>query len=233
MNNEKIREKHRKKNRDMFNSIAKRYDFLNRFLSFGTDKIWRKTAIKKLNIEKHNIILDLATGTGDLAKEALKKKPAAVIGIDPAHEMIKRTKMKLPNKYFAVEGYAEFLPFKQLTFDRAMIAYGIRNFSDRKTALHEIFRVLKKGSLFGILEFSESRSAVFRHIYKVYFNKILSKIGGWVSKNKEAYKYLPESVSGFVSPEALAKECEEAGFQTIEIKPIFTGITSFILLKKP
>jgi len=233
MSSEKIKEKHRKKNRDMFNSIAGKYDFLNRFLSFGTDVIWRKMAVKRLKINEHNLILDLATGTGDLAKEALKKKPKAVFGIDPAHEMIKRTQSKLKLNYYAVEGFAEFLPFSSLSFDRAMIAYGIRNFSDRKAALNEIFRVLKKESLFGILEFSESRSSFFRMIYKVYFNRILSKLGGWISKNKEAYQYLPESVSSFVSPEALAKECENAGFKIVEIKPIFTGITSFVLLKKP
>ncbi|MDH5720259.1 MAG: bifunctional demethylmenaquinone methyltransferase/2-methoxy-6-polyprenyl-1,4-benzoquinol methylase UbiE [Spirochaetia bacterium] len=233
MENEKNKETHRKKNRDMFNSIAKKYDFLNRFLSLGTDKIWRKMAIRRLKIMNNHFILDLATGTGDLAKEALKKKPHAVVGIDPAYEMIKRTKAKLKHNYYAIEGYAESLPFVNSSFDRAMIAYGIRNFSDREKALKEIFRVLKKGSLFGILEFSESKSTFFRFIYKIYFHKILSKIGGFISKNKEAYTYLPESVSTFVSPEELSKECEGAGFETLQIMPIFTGITSFILVKKP
>ncbi|MDH5716681.1 MAG: bifunctional demethylmenaquinone methyltransferase/2-methoxy-6-polyprenyl-1,4-benzoquinol methylase UbiE [Spirochaetia bacterium] len=223
---------HKTINRQMFNSIASTYDFLNHFLSLGTDVLWRKKTIKKLGIDSKHKILDLATGTGDLAKEALKRKPLLVIGVDPAFEMLKRTKKKIKNNFYAIEAFGEAIPIKENFFDRAMISYGIRNVSNRPAVFKEIYRVMKKNGKFAILEFSESKSFIFRGIYNFYFKYILTKLGGLISRNKRAYEYLPESVLAFVTPEKLAKECEEAGFNTELILPIFTGITTLIIVKK-
>lgn len=220
----------------MFNRIAARYDFLNHFLSLGIDNIWRKKTIRKMNIHSDSLILDLASGTGDLAVSAMKKKPSMIVGVDPARNMLKGAvkKKMLKKDYFAVEAFGENIPFEKETFSHAMIAYGIRNVSDREQTFREVARVLKSNSegIFAVLEFSKSRSKLFSMAFDLYFKKILTFLGGIISRDKEAYRYLPESVEGFPAPEEFIKEGERNGFALIEKKEMFFGITTLYIFKK-
>ncbi len=224
----------RKKVRRMFNRIAGRYDFLNHFLSLGIDNIWRRVCINKMNIEPGSRILDLATGTGDLAIMAMKKNPRFIAGLDPAREMMKGAlrKKKLAGKYYAVEAYGESIPFADHTFSHAMIAYGIRNVSDRAAVFREVSRVLDGGEgVFAVLEFSRSRYRLFSAAFDLYFKKILTFIGGMVSGDKDAYRYLPESVENFPSPEEFIREAEENGFMLSQKKEMFFGITTLYMFR--
>lgn len=223
----------RQKIRSMFNSIATNYDLLNHLLSFGIDKSWRKKAIKQMALDGNSKVLDLATGTGDLAAMALKKKPAWVVGVDPAYFMLHKTKHKLKGQsFYAVEGFGEFLPFSSNVFSHAMIAYGIRNVSNRSQVFHEICRVLQNQGIFAILEFSQSPNRFFAGIYNFYFHKLLPFMGGMISGNKEAYQYLPQSVMKFPSAKELTTELEQAGFQKKIILPLFFGITTLYVFEK-
>lgn len=223
----------RKKIRSMFNSIAANYDLLNHLLSFGVDKSWRKKTIDHMKLDNNSKVLDLATGTGDLAALALKKKPAWVVGVDPAYFMLHKTKNKLKKQpFYAVEGFGEFLPFASNVFSHAMIAYGIRNVSNRSQVFHEICRVLHSKGIFAVLEFSQSSNRFFAGIYNFYFHKLLPFVGGIISGNKNAYQYLPQSVKNFPTAEKLTIELEQAGFKKKLIVPMFFGITTLFLFEK-
>lgn len=223
----------REKIRSMFNSIAPTYDLLNHLLSFGIDHSWRKKTIREIQIDEHSRVLDLATGTGDLSALALKKNPKLVVGADPAFSMLSRTKQKLHNASFhAVESFGEFLPFVEKTFSHVMISYGIRNVSNRDMVFKEIYRVLNSEGKFAILEFSQSQNKFFAAIYSFYFHKLLPFIGGIISGNKEAYRYLPQSVTTFPSVENLNKELIAVGFRKKLVKPLFFGVTTLFIFEK-
>lgn len=220
----------------MFNRIAFRYDFLNHFLSLGIDHIWRRKTIRRMNISHDSIILDLASGTGDLAVSAMKRKPNLIIGVDPAFNMLKRTlkKKRLANGYYPIEAFGENLPFREESFSHAMIAYGIRNVSDREKVFLEIARILKseEPGIFAVLEFSRSRSKIFSLIFDIYFKNILIFIAGLVSRDKEAYRYLPESVEEFPSSKEFIREGEKNGFRLKEKREMFFGITTLFIFEK-
>jgi len=219
----------------MFNRIADTYDPLNHGLSLGIDTIWRKKAINIMKIDNKSVVLDVATGTGDIAILALKKNAATVVGIDPAFEMVRKTNQKITaysGKFHAIEGFGEYLPLKSDFFSHVLISYGIRNVSERNLALSEFYRVLKKNGKLGILEFSKSGLPFFQTIYNVYFRYILTCVGGLISGDREAYEYLPESVSQFPSHEDFIAECLRAGFKLVRFSSGFLGISTFYEFQK-
>jgi demethylmenaquinone methyltransferase/2-methoxy-6-polyprenyl-1,4-benzoquinol methylase len=225
----------------MFDSIAWRYDFLNHFLSFGTDYRWRKRAIRIISKHQENPrILDVATGTGDLAIAALKISPLKITGIDISEKMLEIGRAKLierglTEKIELFKGDSEHIDFKDNSFDVTMVAFGVRNFSDPLKGLSEMYRVTRPGGFLMILEFSKPLSFPFRQLYNFYFLNILPLFGRLFSKDKRAYNYLPESVMKFPDNESFMKIVVEAGFikeQQIKltggIASIYTGIKPFL-----
>ena len=186
----------------MFNNISKKYDFLNHFLSLGIDVLWRKKAIKLLKPHQPKILLDVATGTGDFALEALTLNPEKIVGIDISEGMLEIGKEKIKNK--GVEnivslqlGDSEQLPFSDNFFDAYTVGFGVRNFENLEKGLSEMLRVLKPQGNAIILEFSKPKILPVKMLYNFYFNFILPFIGKLVSKDNSAYTYLPESVNAF------------------------------------
>jgi demethylmenaquinone methyltransferase / 2-methoxy-6-polyprenyl-1,4-benzoquinol methylase len=225
----------------MFDSIARRYDFLNHFLSFGTDYRWRKRAIKIIStFKKHPDILDVATGTGDLAIAALKLRPVRVTGIDISEKMLgigrkKLAEKGLTDKIDLRKGDSEQLDFEENTFDVVMVGFGIRNFADPLKGLREMFRVSKPGGLLLVLEFSKPSSFPFRQVYNFYFLNILPLFGRLFSGDRKAYSYLPDSVMRFPDNEAFIKIMNDAGFidpkqvkLTGGVASIYTGIKPLV-----
>ncbi len=233
-------DKHPSRIGQMFNRIAPTYDFLNHFLSVGIDLKWRKMAVKDLSVTGRELVLDLACGTGDLGFAALEKAPECrVIGVDLALKMLEIAKEKANKKkltamsYLFLSGDILNLPFRDSTFDKAMIAFGIRNVVNTKKAFVEICRVLKPGGRLAVLEFSLPRNVLFKDLYMIYFKKILPFVGGLVSRDPEAYSYLPSSVDSFTPPEVLSLEMKNAGFRIAKTKFYTGGISYLILADKP
>ncbi len=202
----------------MFSSIAPRYDFLNRFLSFGIDTRWRQFAVKLVKYCETGRILDAATGTGDMAMDTAAVTPTSVgiVGIDFCSEMIDIAKSKIRNSPYADRinlsvAPCEAIPFPENSFDSVTIAFGIRNLADRHKGLKEMHRIIKKGGRLIILEFSTPRSPIVKTIYYFYFRRILPIVGGLFSKYA-AYKYLPESVLEFPAQEDFKQILSSVGF---------------------
>jgi demethylmenaquinone methyltransferase/2-methoxy-6-polyprenyl-1,4-benzoquinol methylase len=216
----------------MFNSIAKRYDFLNHFLSFGTDRRWRKRAVKVIARHyKNPYILDVATGTADLAIAAAKTAGVKVVGIDISEKMLevgkeKIIKKNLSEKVTLIKADSENIPFSDNNFDVAMVAFGVRNFSDPLKGLSEMHRVLRNSGMVIILEFSKPQGFLFRHLYNFYFRRAIPVIGWLVSGNKKAYSYLPDSVSKFPDNEDFLKMLSAAGFSETQQTKLTGGIAS-------
>jgi len=215
----------------MFNSISGNYDFLNHFLSLGIDITWRKKAIKLLQTSQPKLILDVATGTGDFAIEALKVNPDKVIGIDISEGMLEvgRKKMKDRNLSDKIElqlGDSENLPFEENKFDALIVAFGVRNFENLEKGLSEMLRVVKPGGTVVILEFSRPRQFPFKQFYNFYFKFILPKIGRIVSSDKSAYTYLPESVQAFPDGDQFIHLLSRLGYKNTACKPLTFGISS-------
>jgi demethylmenaquinone methyltransferase / 2-methoxy-6-polyprenyl-1,4-benzoquinol methylase len=218
--------------RTMFNSIAWRYDFLNHFLSFGIDRLWRKKAIRTIfKAYKNPAIVDVATGTGDLAITAMRFNPSKITGIDISANMLEIGRQKVLNKGYAgkielIEGDSENLPFSDNVYDVAMVAFGVRNFADPLKGLSEMKRVIKTGGMIMVLEFSKPQSFPFRPIYNFYFRRILPLFGRLFSKDKSAYTYLPESVMNFPDNEEFLKLLSNAGFKTTKQVKLTGGVAS-------
>ncbi len=216
----------------MFDSIAFRYDFLNHFMSFGIDRLWRKKAIRIISrTHQSPDILDVATGTGDLAIAAMKISPVHVTGIDISDKMLeigieKIRKKELSDKIELLRGDSEKIPFPDERFDVVMVAFGVRNFSDPLIGLSEMNRVLRHGGLIMVLEFSKPAKFPFRQIYNFYFLNILPVIGRILSKNKKAYRYLPESVMQFPDNEQFIELLIKAGFSGAIQKKFTLGVAS-------
>ncbi len=221
----------------MFDSIAWRYDFLNHFLSFGIDHLWRRRVIRIISKSyKNPNILDVATGTGDLAIAAMKLKPVKITGIDISRKMLEIGKEKIEQKGYAgvielMEGDSENISFGDNLFDVAMVAFGVRNFSDPLKGLSEIRRVVRNGGMLIVLEFSKPSGFPFRTIYNFYFRRILPFFGRLFSKNDDAYNYLPDSVMKFPDNEKFINLLSQAGFSdnhqiklTGGVASIYTGI---------
>jgi demethylmenaquinone methyltransferase/2-methoxy-6-polyprenyl-1,4-benzoquinol methylase len=218
----------------MFNNISRRYDFLNQLLSLGIDKMWRKRAIGVLEPLKPKILLDVATGTGEFALEALKLNPDKIYGIDIADGMldIGRKKILAKNVNAKVEllhGDSENIPFGENKFDAATVAFGVRNFENLKRGLSEILRVLKPGGMVVILEFSKPTSFPFKQVYSFYFRFILPRIGSMVSHDKAAYTYLPKSVEAFPDGEDFLRILHDVGFKNTQCSSLTFGISSIYI----
>lgn len=221
----------------MFNNIAPKYDFLNHFLSLGIDKIWRKKAINLLKSIPNPKILDVATGTGDLAIEANKRLGCKVVGVDISVEMLKVAEEKINRRglteWISVqEGDSENLPFEDHSFDAVMVAFGVRNFENLNKGLSEMCRVLKPKGKMVVLEFSKPAYFPFKQFYFFYFKHILPWLGGVISKDKDAYTYLPESVLNFPDGEAFDKELVAAGMKPIKRYKQTMGIATIYLSEK-
>ncbi|NJD63404.1 MAG: bifunctional demethylmenaquinone methyltransferase/2-methoxy-6-polyprenyl-1,4-benzoquinol methylase UbiE [Deltaproteobacteria bacterium] len=216
----------------MFSSIAPKYDFLNRLLSFGRDRHWRRQAVSQVRPERGGRHLDVATGTADVALEILRRKGAGtfVAGADISMEMMKIGRRKAmvsgkEGKAAFVRAPAEALPFRDGVFDSASIAFGIRNVVDRGRGLSEMCRVVRPGGRVVVLEFSRPEGSIFGALYRFYFSRVLPRIGGLVSK-RSAYTYLPESVQSFPSPPAFAAMMQAAGCASVEYRPLTFGIVT-------
>ncbi len=218
--------------REMFSGIARKYDFLNHFLSANIDKRWRREVSGKLKdvLEKPEaIILDVACGTGDLSLELKTAGKAKIIGTDFCRPMLAIAKDKTEKsdeQIPYIEGDGMNLSFADKTFDAVTIAFGLRNFSNWQDGLKELHRVLKKGGRIAILEFSAPVVPGFRQIFNFYFSHVLPRIGGAVSGSRGAYEYLPDSVSRFPDQKNLAKMMGEIGFSGVEYKNLTGGIAA-------
>ncbi|MEO9474944.1 MAG: bifunctional demethylmenaquinone methyltransferase/2-methoxy-6-polyprenyl-1,4-benzoquinol methylase UbiE [Cyclobacteriaceae bacterium] len=215
----------------MFDNISSNYDFLNHFLSLGIDIAWRKKAIKQLKKDQPKQILDIATGTGDFAIEALALNPDKVTGVDISEGMLdvgraKMKKRKLDDKIELLKGDSEGLLFPDNNFDAVIVAFGVRNFEHLEKGLADMFRVLKTGGKVVILEFSKPKAFPFKQLYQFYFKWILPVIGKIVSKDNAAYTYLPESVQEFPDGQDFLNILEKIGFKNTQCKPQTLGISS-------
>ncbi len=221
---------------EMFNNIAESYDFLNHSLSLGMDNIWRKKAIKMLK-SKPKKILDIATGTADFAISAAKYTQAQITGIDISEGMLKVgskkiLQKKLEKRISLKKADCEKLPFKDNSFDAITVGFGVRNFENIKKGLSEMHRVLNNRGTVVISEPSIPKNYILNKLYNIYFNYILPTIGSFISRDKNAYKYLPESVANFPSEEKFITKLETAGFKKCECFALTLGIVSLYIAIK-
>jgi demethylmenaquinone methyltransferase / 2-methoxy-6-polyprenyl-1,4-benzoquinol methylase len=216
---------------EMFDSISKRYDFLNHFLSLGIDKGWRKKAIAQLKTSQPQLILDMATGTADLAVAALTLNPHKVIGIDLSEGMLSMGRKKileknLSDKIELIKGDSEKINFEDNYFDACTVGFGVRNFENLEQGLSEIYRVLKPGAKLVVLEFSKPKKFPVKNLYNFYFNTILPLWGRFISKDSTAYTYLPESVKHFPDGIDFTNKLTQIGFKEATQQPLTFGICS-------
>lgn len=215
----------------MFDNIAHRYDFLNHFLSLGIDNIWRKITINSLKSSKPQHILDVATGTGDLAFEALKRlKPEKIVGLDLSEGMLSKARIKAKERKIDgiefVKGDSEKINYPDETFDAVTVAFGVRNFEHLQEGLAEIYRVMQPGAKVAILEFSKPTGFPIKQLYNFYFKYILPVFGRFFSKDATAYQYLPDSVQAFPEGKEFIKILESLGFKSCKNRPLTFGICS-------
>ena len=215
----------------MFDAIAGKYDFLNHLLSAGIDRRWRKLAIRSLALTGSERVLDLCTGTADLAIAAVDARPGAgrVVGVDFAAAMLNVGVTKLRNRQLdravrLVRGDATRIPVASGSVDAVTIAFGIRNVEDTGAACAEIFRALGRNGRVAILEFAMPTTPLIRSAYQWYFNRILPGIGRLISRHHAAYAYLPASVGAFGFPDEFAKILRQAGFVDVHARPLTFGI---------
>ncbi|MEZ5083552.1 MAG: bifunctional demethylmenaquinone methyltransferase/2-methoxy-6-polyprenyl-1,4-benzoquinol methylase UbiE [Bacteroidales bacterium] len=217
--------------RSMFNNIAHRYDFLNHFLSAGIDYRWRKKAIQIIGKTNPQSILDIATGTADLAIEASKLNPKKIEGIDIAEDMLAIGREKIQKKNLSdiitlETGDAENIKFENNSFDVVMVAFGVRNFENLEKGLSEMYRVLNAGGMVMILEFSKPVKFPIKQLYHFYFRFILPTMGKIISGDSSAYTYLPDSVSVFPDGDKFLSILKKTGFINTDHKPLTFGIAS-------
>ena len=232
--NDKLSQKEAKNIQNMFSSIAKFYDFLNRFLSFRFDQRWRKFAVKVSNIAPDAKVLDVCSGTGDLAIAYSKmlNGRGKVIGSDFCHEMLKYgnskiEKLNLKRKIHFTEADTLKLPFHDNHFHIASVAFGIRNVSNLDKGIMEMYRVVKKDGRIVILEFSQPTNLLFRKVYFFYFRKILPTIGNMISSSEDnAYTYLPNSVLKFPDRNKLKEKLEKCGLKDVKVHSLTLGIVT-------
>ena len=218
--------------RDMFDRIAPRYDLLNRLLSLGIDRRWRRFAVRQLAVPKNGLVLDIATGTGDVALEIARQTEASVkiVGSDFTQGMLVLGREKIDDsacrdRIVLVNAPCESMPHPDAIFDGITIAFGIRNVVDRQQGLREMARVLKPGGRAVILEFATPLNSVFRAIYHFYFLRVLPWLGGLISQ-RSAYQYLPESVLEFPDRDTFKGMMEDAGFDSVKVHNLTGGIAA-------
>ncbi len=241
---EKLTDKEQKQAKivEMFDNIADTYDLANRVLSMGIDIQWRKKGCDKafeiLNKKQLTQVTDVATGTGDLLiywREQAKKNGVHIekyVGVDPSVGMLEVARKKVDFAEF-IEGKAQELPVEDASSDVISISYGIRNVVDRVEALQEFHRALKPGGIVVILEFTkQERKGVLDKVVDFGMKQVLPRIGGLISKNYEAYKYLPDSIEEFLTTDMLSRELEEAGFEMKYTKSFSMGISTLLVAQK-
>jgi demethylmenaquinone methyltransferase/2-methoxy-6-polyprenyl-1,4-benzoquinol methylase len=224
--------------RELFDSISHRYDFLNHFLSSGLDVYWRSAAIERLREFHPSDILDVATGTGDLAIQSARLGPHRVVGVDIAPSMLaigreKVRKRRLDNIIELAEGSAENLGFPASSFDAVTVAFGIRNFAHLERGLREMLRVLRPGGVAVILEFSQPHWSLVRLLYGFYSRKVLPAIGGLVSRSRAAYEYLPNTIAEFPDGDDFLAILRSAGYSDTSQRRLSFGIVTLYVARKP
>ena len=222
----------------MFDRIAPRYDLLNHTLSFGIDRRWRRRVVETVAACRPTRILDVATGTGDLAVALARRiREAHVTGVDLSEKMLDVAQRKAADRGLAErialrQGDAERLGFDDASFDVATVAFGVRNFGDLDAGLRELARVLRPGGRLFVLEFSRPRNRLFRALYEFYTFRVLPLIGGAVSRDRQAYAYLPASVGEFPAPDAFVERLARAGFSAPCTRSISGGIAFLYIGEK-
>ncbi len=216
----------------MFDRICHRYDLLNHLLSFGMDFYWRKRAVKELGLLRGNTVIDLCCGTGDLAYELWKAvRPGKVVGVDFAPAMLEVARRKYPYIVY-VEGNVMEVPWESGTFDAATIAFGPRNISDLPGLFAEMKRLVRPGGKVLSLELTRP-SGWLGFFHSLYLRYVLPWVGGWLSGDVKAYRYLSETVSGFIEPNDLAEIMEAAGLCRVEVIPLSAGIVTLHIATVP
>lgn len=215
----------------MFDNISGKYDLLNRILSMGIDVSWRKKVVKSVKKQNPKTILDIATGTGDLAIAMAKATDAKITGFDLSVGMLEVGKRKiveenLQDRIEMIQGDAEKMPFADDSFDVITVAFGVRNFENLKKGLDDIYRVLKPGGKLIILEFSQPQAAPMKQLYSFYSRYILPRIGKKISKDQSAYTYLPDSVKAFPHGDEMKKILKNSNFVEPFDKKLTFGIAS-------
>ena len=224
--------------RSMFNRIAPSYDLLNHLLSLNIDRLWRRHVVQIVRRKSPAVILDAATGTGDLAIDLARRMPQVQIrGIDLSEEMLAVARQKIAARgletriRLAVDD-AERLSLDDAAADAVTVGFGVRNFGNIDAGLREFFRVLKPGGQLVVLELSRPRNRVFRWIFESYFHKLLPRIGGLISRERKAYEYLPASVKAFPAPEKFLDQMRQAGFSDCRSKSQSFGIAQIYIGEK-
>lgn len=220
----------------LFDDISPTYDQLNHVLSMSADVGWRKRTLKELALQQDDMLLDIATGTGDLAIAARRAFGCSAIGLDLSRGMMSEAMDKwekaFGDRYQAVQGDALALPFAPASFDKAMVAFGIRNMPDIGAFLDETSRVLRDEGRMAVLELSVPQNRLFRPLYLFYLTRVLPAIGGWRSGKKEAYRYLSDSIQNLPPPRKLEALYEMHGFRVLRSIPLTTGICHLYILEK-
>lgn len=222
----------------MFDNISPRYDLLNIVLSLGMCIYWRNRLIKSVLPLQQKTLLDVATGTADVAIAASRKHPLQITGTDISDEMMRIGREKIARQapgasIELVNAPAEQLPFDDNKFDVVTVAYGVRNFERTEAGLREIYRVMKPGGKLAVLEFSKPKVFPVKQLFRIYFRWILPLLGRWVAKDAHAYTYLPESVQEFPEGEAFLRILQKQGYVNTQCKALTFGITSLYTAYKP
>jgi len=223
----------KEKVQNMFNNIAGKYDFLNHFLSMGIDFYWRKKAIKLTGMDNKSILLDVACGTGDFSLTAYENGVENIFGSDFSINMIKI----FPIKHKKIDGLltnaaAEYMPYKDSSFSNITVAFGVRNFYNIPQAFNEFLRILTPNGKVTVLEFQLPKNIIIRKLYVFYFNKILPFLGGVISGDFSAYKYLPDSVKEFDEKVNLVDMFNKAGFSKISKTELTFGVVQVVIAEK-
>ena len=224
--------------KEMFDHIAPTYDRLNHILSLSIDKIWRRRVVRRVLKLDAKEILDVATGTGDLAIAMARKiEGSTICGVDLSPEMLevartKVLKLGLSERISLMEGNAEHLELDSESVDAVTIAFGIRNFENKEACLAELNRIIRPGGHLVILEFSNPTNPLINLLYRFYSHKVLPWVGGIISKNRSAYEYLPASVDGFPNPDNFAAIIEKAGYTNVKRRSQSFGIAQIYIAQK-
>lgn len=221
----------------MFDTISGNYDGMNRVISFGVDTVWRKKVIRLVSDKQPLHALDIATGTGDLAISMAQKGIQNIVGLDLSHGMLEVAQKKIDAKNLKgqikmVQGDSEALPFDENSFDAITVAFGVRNFEHLENGLNEIYRVLKPGGIFVVLETSVPTKTPFKQGYKIYSQRILPTLGKLFSKDKSAYKYLSDSAAAFPYGEKFNNILRKIGFTSVKDAPQTFGVATIYTASK-
>jgi len=221
----------------MFDEISPKYDFLNHFLSFGIDHLWRRRLVSMLGDRRPASILDVATGTGDLAIAMAALKPQKIVGIDISGKMLEAGRKKVTERMLESmitlrKADAERIPFSDNSFHAITVAFGVRNFENLRLGLSEMKRVLRPGGSMMILEFSHPETFPMKQLYGIYSRYFIPALGSTLSRNKEAYRYLPDSVAAFPSGPDFIRILHEVGLKNTSFRSLSLGIATIYVAEK-